>query len=123
MEEVDTHYEVAYAPLSEPDDGRFKKIEVKLARPGLHVETRSGYYAVPETGEGPITPEEMVGLKALDTQPRPRAFEFLLRAYRFRAAGGTAQYAIAFEMPLSNLTAAAPTPRTSGGCTLPCWRW
>jgi VWFA-related protein len=108
MEEVDTHYEIAYAPVSERDDGRFRKIEVKLTRPGLHVETRSGYYAVPETGEGPVTPEEMVGLRALDTQPRPHAFEFLLRAYRFRAASGTAQYAIAFEMPLSNLTAAAP---------------
>jgi len=108
MEEVDTHYEIAYAPASERDDGRFRKIEVKLTRPDLQVETRSGYYAVPETGEGPVTPEEMVGLKALDTEPRPHAFEFLLRAYRFRAAGGTAQYAIAFEMPLSYLTAAAP---------------
>jgi hypothetical protein len=31
-----------------------------------------------------------------------------LKAYRFRGAGGAAQYSIAFEMPLSNLTAAAP---------------
>jgi hypothetical protein len=108
MEEVDTHYEVAYAPVSEREDGRFRRIEVKLTRPDLRVETRSGYYAVPETGEGPVTPQEMVCLRALDTEPRPRAFEFLLRAYRFRAAGGAAQYAIAFEMPLSNLTAAAP---------------
>ena len=108
MEEVDTHYEIAYAPALEREDGRFRKIEVKLTRPDLKVETRSGYYAVPATGEGPVTPQEMVGLRALDTDPRPRAFEFLLRAYRFRGAGGAARYAIAFEMPLSNLTAAAP---------------
>ena len=108
MEEVDTHYEIAYAPALEREDGRFRKIEVKLTRPGLHVETRSGYYAVPASGEGPVTPQEMAGLRALDTEPRPHAFEFLLRAYRFRGAGGAARYAIAFEMPLSNLTAAAP---------------
>jgi VWFA-related protein len=105
MEEVDTHYEIAYPPTSEREDGHFRKIEVKLARPDLHVETRSGYFAVPDTGAGPVTPEEMAGLRALDTQPRPHAFDFLSRAYRFRDAGGTAQYAIAFEMPISNLTA------------------
>jgi len=107
MEEVDTHYEIAYRPTSERDDGHFRKIEVKLARPGLQAETRGGYFAVPDTGEGPLTPEEMAGLRALDTQPRPRAFQFLARAYRFGDTGGTAQYAIAFEMPLSNLVATA----------------
>jgi len=106
MEEVDTHYEIAYPPASERYDGHFRKIEVKLARPGLQVETRGGYFAVPDTGAGPVTPEEMAGLRALDTEPRPHAFEFLSRAYRFREAGGTAQYAIAFELPISNLTAA-----------------
>jgi len=105
MEEVDTHYEIAYPPASEREDGHFRKIEVKLTRPGLRVETRTGYFAVPDTGEGPVTPEEMAGLKALDPQPRPHAFDFLSRAYRFRDAGGKAQYAIAFEMPISNLTA------------------
>jgi hypothetical protein len=111
MEEVDTHYEMAYPPTSERYDGHFRKIEVKLTRPGLQVETRSGYFAVPDTGAGPVTPEEMAGLRALDTQPRPHAFYFLSRAYRFRDTGGTAQYAIAFEMPISNLTA---TPVETG---------
>ena len=107
MEDVDTHYEIAYPPSSDNYDGHFRKIEVKLTRPGLTVQTRSGYFAVPETGQGPVTPEEMAALRALDTQPRPRALDFRLRAYRFRDSGATAQYAIAFEMPISNLTAAA----------------
>jgi hypothetical protein len=104
MEEVDTHYEIAYPPKSEREDGHFRKIEVKLARPGLRAETRNGYFAVPDTGARPLTPEETAGLRALDTQPRPHAFDFLSRAYRFRDSGGQAQYAIAFEMPISNLT-------------------
>src|ERR1035438_8653067 len=63
MEEVDTHYEIAYPPKSERDDGHFRKIEVKLARAGLRVETRNGYFAVPDPGQ-PLTPEEMAGLRA-----------------------------------------------------------
>ena len=106
MEEVDTHYEIAYPPKAEREDGHFRKIEVKLARTGLRVETRNGYFAVPDNGR-PLTPEEMTGLRALDSQPRPHAFDFLSRAYRFRDSGGNAQYAIAFEMPISNLTATA----------------
>lgn len=105
MEEVDTHYEIAYPPKSEIDDGHFRRIEVKLARPGLQVETRGGYFALPDTDARPVTPAEMAGLHALDATPRPHAFDFLSRAYRFREAGGAAQYAVAFELPISNLTA------------------
>lgn len=105
MEEVDTHYEIAYPPKSAREDGHFRKIEVKLARSGLRVETRTGYFAVPETADRPLTPEDMAGLRALDANPPPHAFDFLSRVYRFRDSGGTAQYAIAFEMPISNLTA------------------
>jgi hypothetical protein len=105
MEEVDTHYEIAYPPKSERNDGHFRKIEVKLARTGLRAETRSGYFAVPDSGAHPLTPEEMAGLRALDTEPRPHAFDYLSRVYRFGDSGGKGQYAIAFEMPISNLTA------------------
>jgi len=104
MDDVNTHYEIAYPPTSNNDDGHFRKIEVKLARAGLTVQTRDGYFAVPDTGEGPVTPEEIGGLKALDRQPRPHDFDFLLRTYRYRQSGGTTQCAIAFEMPILNLT-------------------
>jgi VWFA-related protein len=107
MEDVDTHYELAYRPASVTSDGHFRKIEVKLARADLRVQTRSGYFAVPETSEGPLTPEEMTGLRALDTSPRPHAFDFGSKAFRFRSEKGTTQYAIAFEVPISNLTATA----------------
>ena len=107
MEEVDTHYEIAYPPKTARDDGHFRKIEVKLARANLHVETRSGYFALPDAAAHPLSPEEIAGLRALDTQPRPHAFNFLSRAYRFGDSGGATQYAIAFELPIANLTATA----------------
>ena len=55
MEEVDTHYEISYPPTSERDDGHFRKIEVKLTRPGLRVDTRSGYFANNVLVEGTLS--------------------------------------------------------------------
>jgi VWFA-related protein len=102
MEDVDTHYEISYRPASEIEDGHFRKIEVKVDKPGLRVETRSGYFAIPDTGE-PLTPAEIAGLRALDTKPLPHAFDFQSKAFRFRSDKGTSQYAIAFQVPISNL--------------------
>jgi VWFA-related protein len=106
MDDVDTHYELAYRPASPTSDGHFRKIEVKLPRADLRIETRTGYFAVPETGEGPLTPGDFGALQALDAKPQPHAFDFQSRAFRFRPS----QYAIAFEVPISNLTA---TPEAS----------
>ncbi len=111
MDEVDTHFELAYRPASPTSDGHFRKIEVKLNKPDLRVQTRTGYYAVPETGEGPLTPGDLGALAALDKTPLPFDFGFESKAIRFRSAKGTAQYAIAFELPIANLTATAETPQ------------
>jgi VWFA-related protein len=107
MEEVDTHYEISYEPAAESEDGHFRKIAVVVDRPEVQVQTRSGYYAVPDTGDGPMTPAEIPGLKALDGRPLPHAFNFRAQAYRFRAGDGAEQCAIAFEVPIANLTATA----------------
>ena len=107
MEEVDTHYEISYRPASVIEDGRFRKIEVKLTPAGLRVETRSGYFAVPDTSENPLTPADMAGLRALDSNPQPHSFDFQTKAFRFRSEDGVSQYAIAFEVPISNLTGTA----------------
>jgi VWFA-related protein len=110
MEDVDTHYEISYRPASEIEDGHFRKIEVKLGRTDLRVQTRSGYFAVPDNGGDPLTPADMAGLRALDTKPLPHSFDFQSKAFRFRSDKGVSQYAIAFEVPISNLTA---TPEVS----------
>jgi VWFA-related protein len=107
MEDVDTHYELAYRPATPSADGHFRKIEVKVTPAGLRVQTRNGYFAVPETGEGPLTAGDFGALLALDAKPRPHAFDFGAKAFRFRSGKGTSQYSIAFEVPISSLTATA----------------
>ena len=99
LEEVDTHYELTYTPPTESYDGSFHKIEVKLAKPDLTAETRTGYFAVPDTGSGPLTAAEIAGFSALDTKPLPHAFDYLTGSYRFEGANGTSNCEIAFDIP------------------------
>jgi hypothetical protein len=107
MDDVDTHYELAYRPASASADGHFRKIEVKLNRADLRVETRTGYFAVPETGEGPLVPGDFGALQALDSKPLPHDFDYASSAFRFRTETGKSQYAIAFDVPIAKLTGTA----------------
>ena len=45
-EEVSFHYELTYSPEITRYDGRLRKINVRVSRPDVHVQTRSGYFAI-----------------------------------------------------------------------------
>ena len=47
-------YELGYYPAIGKWDGSFRKVKVKVNRPGVHVRTRSGYLAIPEPGPAPL---------------------------------------------------------------------
>lgn len=51
--ESSTYYFVGFRSAPAPDRPEFRKIEVKLNRPGLNIRTRNGYYT-PGKGSGPI---------------------------------------------------------------------
>ncbi len=104
MDDVQTHYQLTYRPASEIDDGRYHRIEVKLARPDLSVEARSGYFAAPEPVEsGAAAVQEMAGLRALNTTPLPHDFDYRAQALRYRSTDGSPELEIAFEIPVANL--------------------
>jgi VWFA-related protein len=110
VEEIDAHYEAAYRPASDKYDGRLRKIEVKLARPDLSVESRPGYFALPDLkSSAPLTPFDVLGLLALDRRPWPHAFDFRSAAFQFRPGSESAQYAVTYDVPASSLTA-TPEP-------------
>jgi VWFA-related protein len=108
LEDMDTHYEVVYDPLSDKYDGHFRRLTYKLARTDFTVESRAGYFAMPSiAGSSALTGFEVSGLMALDAKPQPHAFDFRSAAFEFRPEGATSQYGVAFETPASNLTATA----------------
>ncbi|HTP86488.1 MAG TPA: VWA domain-containing protein [Bryobacteraceae bacterium] len=104
-EDIGTHYEAVYRPTADKYDGHLRHIEVKVNRPDLTVESRKGYFAVPDLGTGPLMPYETAGLMALDTKPAPHNFGFRAASYQFRPETAGGQVGLALEVPATNLTA------------------
>jgi hypothetical protein len=105
MEDMRSHYELAYSPTSTNYDGHFRKIEVKISRPKLTLQTRKGYYAVPDLNGEPLQPFELLALNALNAQPTPSAFPYQVSAMKFRPQESAVEYEVTFEVPLSGITA------------------
>jgi VWFA-related protein len=92
------YYEVSYAPARSEYDGKFRKIEVKVFRKGVSVQSRSGYFALPPGGST-LFPYEVPLLGALTT--RPKAHDFDLRPGI--AFGEKGEPTVAVEVPLDGL--------------------
>ena len=105
MEDMRTHYEVAYSPTSTNYDGHFRKIEVKISRPKTTLQTRKGYYAVPDLNGEPLQPFELLALNAVNAQPAPVDFPYQISAMKFRPQENTVEYEVTFEIPLSGIKA------------------
>jgi VWFA-related protein len=107
-DDLETHYEAVYRPTSAKMDGRLRKIEVKLARGDYQVESRTGYFALPDLkGSRPLTPAEFTAMAVLNTEPRPHAFDLHVAAYHFRKDDPKAGAALAFELPSAKLGSSA----------------
>ena len=105
MEDMRNHYELAYAPTSTNYDGHFRKIEVKISRPKTTVQTRTGYYAVPDLNGEPLQPYELLALNAMNAEPVPVAFPYQVSAMKFRPQENAVEYEVAFEVPLAGIKA------------------
>ena len=114
MEDIRTHYEVAYTPSATNYDGRFRKIQVRINRPHVTVQTRSGYFAVPEINGDPVQPYEMTALHAIEAHPAAEAFAYQAAFLRFRPKSAAVDYQMAFDVPISSLQVVTD-PKTGKG--------
>jgi VWFA-related protein len=71
------YYELTYTPPPAPYDGRFRAIEVKVARKGAIVQNRSGYLALPTGQSSALFAYEVPLLGALALKPPPKDFEIM----------------------------------------------
>jgi len=104
MEDVQSHYELAYSPSNTQADGSFRKIEVKVSRKGAAVFARSGYFAVPRLNGREIYPFEIATLKAINAKPQLHQFGFRVAALQFRPGPQQTQLSFVFQVPARDLT-------------------
>jgi VWFA-related protein len=111
MEDIRSHYQLSYAPKATTYDGHFRKIEVKLARSGLTVQTRKGYYALPMLNGEPLQPFEAAALDAIRAHPVPADLPYDAALMKFRSSANLVQYMMGFQIPVSELK---PAPAAKG---------
>jgi VWFA-related protein len=102
--DIGSYYEAAYAPVSQEFDGRFRRIEVKVTRPGVTVQSRSGYFALPPGEGSALLPFELPLLTALTVDPVPHAFDFQSAVLQFEPTPEGRNHLLVFEVPLQTMT-------------------
>lgn len=106
VEDLETHYEISYAPEIKDHDGSFHKITVKLKESGYRIQSRSGYFALPPA-LGPATElraYEVPLLRALSSPKLPKDFGFHVAAIHFRDEKKQPQYVLTIDVALSEIT-------------------
>jgi VWFA-related protein len=97
-EELGAYYLLSYAPRNEVWDGRFRRIELRVRRPGVTVQSRRGYYAVRTPTPTPVLEHEAAALASLEESPNAADLPVHARALHFPAPDGDAVVAITAEM-------------------------
>jgi VWFA-related protein len=102
VEDVRTHYELTYVSDNSVYDGHFRKVDVAVNRPELVVQSRLGYFALPDGNGAAVRAFEAEGLGALE---RPRDdFRFRVAALRFRPTVDGFGYQVVFDVDTAQLS-------------------
>jgi VWFA-related protein len=97
------YYELTYTPPPSEFDGRFRQIEVKVARRDVTVQTRSGYFALPPGEASAVLPYEVPLLGALSVEKPPRDFDLRAAALHFAQSPAGRDHKIVVEVPIADL--------------------
>jgi VWFA-related protein len=104
-----TYYMLGYYPTNDRRDGRFRKIEVRVKRPGLQVRSRKGYVAprgrAPETKAADGGGNASAALREAMNSPLPVAtVGMTMFAVPFKGAAPNATVALALEIAAGEFT-------------------
>ena len=98
-EDMRFHYVLSYVPKNGDYDGRFRQISVKLDKPSLDVQSRKGYYALPNVGGGPILDYEAPAIAALANSKAKDDPAMRAAAYSFPADKKPGLVPVLIEVP------------------------
>ena len=96
------HYLLTYSPLNGDFDGRFRTIQVRVKRDGMHVFARKGYLAMPPSSPV-VMSYEAVALAMLHRGKPPNAFPISATAFVFPEPGRRAAVPVVVQVRTDQL--------------------
>lgn len=103
-EDLRYYYEITFVPPEIKYDGRFREISVKVSRPRVAVQARRGYYALPNSYDGPVLlPYEIPMLGVLNQTSPPHDFSCRVQSLHFAREDEGVRMVLAMEIPLSEI--------------------
>ena len=105
-EDIQTYYEIAYAPDIKNYDGSFHNVSVKANASDLRVQSRSGYFALPPalvTAERNLAVYEVPLLRALSSSQLPHDFDFESVAMHFLGQQNAPVCVLVIDVPFASL--------------------
>ena len=106
-DDIENYYEISYDPGITKYDGAFHKVTIKAPSGGWHLQSRSGYSALPlatSAGGNALVSYEVPLLAALNSPELPKAFEYGAAGLYFRGLRNQSECEIVLDVPLSNVT-------------------
>jgi VWFA-related protein len=97
------HYLLTYSPSNETFDGKFRSIDVKIARPGVQIFARKGYRAVRTSGAVRPPAYEAPAVAMLESGKLPNAFPVRAGGLVFPNREGSAVVPVIVKVNTSSL--------------------
>ncbi|HYU41127.1 MAG TPA: VWA domain-containing protein [Vicinamibacteria bacterium] len=99
------YYAITYAPSSNAYDGAYRKIDTKVSRAGVKVQSRAGYFALPPSvGGQTVLAYEIPMLTALTGAAPPKDVEVHGRIFCFGEGQQGRECVMLLDVPMSGLS-------------------
>lgn len=101
VDDLTTYYEASYvSPVQEPN-GQFRPVSVRVSRAQTYLQSRSGYFALPEGLD--TAPFEVPLLKALGRPERAETIPFQTDVVHLGGTAAKARGEVVLELPLAGI--------------------
>jgi hypothetical protein len=99
------YYEISYLPSSNAYDGTYRKIDTKVSRAGVKLQSRAGYFALPPSvGGQTVLAYEIPMLTALTGAAPPKDVEVHGRIFCFGEGEKGRECVMLLDVPMSGLS-------------------